>query len=133
MFVDGKNENLKGKTINAISWSVLLQSSSQLLNFIIGVFIARLLTPDDFGLVAMVLVFVSFSQLFADLGFAAALIQREKIENIHYISCFWLNVFIGLILSVTMFLASDYHASIVAAHADGRRADHGPLRAESSL
>ncbi|RPH22347.1 MAG: lipopolysaccharide biosynthesis protein [Alteromonadaceae bacterium TMED7] len=110
MFVDGKNENLKGKTINAISWSVLLQSSSQLLNFIIGVFIARLLTPDDFGLVAMVLVFVSFSQLFADLGFAAALIQREKIENIHYISCFWLNVFIGLILSVTMFLASDWVA-----------------------
>ncbi|OJF68812.1 polysaccharide transporter [Alteromonas sp. V450] len=102
--------SLKDSTINAVSWSVLLQSSSQVLNFTIGVFIARLLTPDDFGLVAMVLVFVSFSHLFADLGFASALIQKEKVNQIHYISCFWLNVAIGLLLSLLMFAASDWVA-----------------------
>lgn len=104
--MSAKEDNLKDNTIKALGWSGFLQSFSQALSFVIGIFIARLLTPDDFGLVAMVMVFVAFSQLFSDLGFSAALIQRKGVRAIHYISCFWFNSFIGLCLTLIMFTAS---------------------------
>jgi len=107
-----KNKDwLRQKTISGIGWTILAKIGKQLLQFFITIILARLLTPKDFGLVGMVIVFTGFATLFGELGFGAALIQKEKLEERHYSSIFWLNLLAGLILTVIIIAV----APIVAA------------------
>ena len=70
-------ESLKQKTIAGVSWSFVEQVLTRGVNFVIGIILARLLSPTDYGLVGMLAVFLAISQLFIDGGLASALI-REK-------------------------------------------------------
>lgn len=90
-----------------MAWSGPSRLLSQVFTFCSGLLLARLLTPDDFGLVAMVLVFSAFSQLLVDFGLAAALIQRRDISPIHYSTSYWFSVLLGVILALMMILASE--------------------------
>ncbi|NLE44026.1 MAG: MOP flippase family protein, partial [Chloroflexi bacterium] len=92
--------SVKQQTITGIAWSTIARVAQQGLQFLISVALARLLTPQDFGLVAMTAVFTGFAALFNELGFGAALIQHERIEERHLSSVFWLNVLAGFILMV---------------------------------
>ncbi len=91
--------NIKQQTISGLEWSAGAQIAKQGLQFIISVILIRLLTPKDFGLIGMIMVFTGFAGLFSELGFGAALIQRKEIEERHLSSIFWLNVATGLILT----------------------------------
>ena len=79
--------------------------------FIISVILARLLTPADFGLIGMVVIFTGFAALFNELGFGAALIQKEPVVERHYTSVFWLNVGFGFMLMLIMIAAAPWIAS----------------------
>jgi len=103
---DKANSSFKSKAVSAMAWSAGLQTASQVLNFILGIYLARLLTPTDFGLVAMVLVFVSFSELLTNFGLSSAIIQKQNITQSHYYSAYWFSAALGAILSVLMFFAS---------------------------
>jgi PST family polysaccharide transporter len=92
----GHHEDLPGKTIWGLAWSLGTQLLRQGSQFLITVFLSRLLTPRQFGLVAMVVVFSGFASLFNDLGFGPALVQRKAVEDRHYCSVFWLNVLFGI-------------------------------------
>ena len=98
--------DFKKKTISGISWSVMSRLSVQGLNFVIGVILARLLSPDDYGLIGMVLVFVGFANVFLDLGFGSALIQKQNATSEHYSSIFWINIGVGLILMLLFMILS---------------------------
>lgn len=76
-----------------------------MLAFIIGVILARLLTPGAYGLVGMVLVFSGFANIFTDLGFGAALIQKKDVTEAHCSTVFWLNVISGAIMML-LFMAA---------------------------
>ena len=91
--------HLARQTVSGLGWTLGAQFLRQGSQFLIAVFLARLLTPREFGLVAMVTVFSGFASLFNDLGFGPALIQRQVIEERHYCSVFWLNVLFGIILA----------------------------------
>ena len=91
--------SLKRKSAIAIAWDfggLLLNRGS---GFIISIFLARLLSPEEFGLVGMAMVFIAISQVFIDVGFASALIQRKENSNLAYSSVFYFNLFSGLILT----------------------------------
>lgn len=90
--------DIKQQTISGVGWSAGARIAKQILQFIISVILARLLTPEDFGLVGMIAVFTGFAALFGELGFGAALIQRQDVEEQHYSSIFWLNLLSGFIL-----------------------------------
>ncbi|TXB63697.1 lipopolysaccharide biosynthesis protein [Vicingus serpentipes] len=97
-----------------ILWDFIGKFFKQGIGFIISIFLARLLTPEDFGLVGMVMAFVAIAQIFVDMGFGTALVQREKVEEIHFSSVFWLNISIALIITLTFFwgaelIADFYH------------------------
>lgn len=70
--------------------------------FVIGVILARLLSPRDFGLIAMITVITSFVNIFAELGFSAALVQKQDVRQEHLSSVFWLNLGAGLLLTITL-------------------------------
>jgi PST family polysaccharide transporter len=95
-------ESLRERVIIGIGWTTLNRISQQGLKFAISVLLARLLTPEAFGLVGMIVVFTGFASLFADAGFGAALVQREKIEERHLSSVFWLQAGLGILLTLML-------------------------------
>lgn len=101
---------LKTKTIQGIGWAGTSRSIRILLQFGINIILARLLTPNDYGLLAMVVVFTSFVALFQDLGLSAALIQRSDISEEYLSSCFWVNVCFGFILTVLLAISAPFIA-----------------------
>src|SRR3990170_3788331 len=86
---------LRQKTVSGVGWSAGTQILVQGTRFLIAVVLARILPPADFGLMAMIMVFTGFAGLFIDMGFGSALIQRDRIEERHCSSVFWLNLVFG--------------------------------------
>ena len=103
--------NLRDKAITGLSWSIAAKLITLFLRFVISVFLARLLTPVDFGLLGMILVVTGFADLFSELGFEAALIQRKSIEERHLSTIFWVNIATGLFLSCTIAIIAPHIAA----------------------
>ena len=103
--------SLKQKTISGIGWSAVGGFFLQVMQFVILVVLARLLSPEDFGLLGMVLVFTGIATLFSELGFGAALVQKTELEERHLSSVFWLNLAVGLILTILVYMSAPWVAS----------------------
>ena len=104
--------NIKQKTIQGIFWSGIQNWGSQAGSFIVFLVLARLLTPDAFGLVALANVFINFMQKFLDQGFAQALIQHQDIEDRHINSAFWTQIFISIVLTTISFISASSIANV---------------------
>ncbi len=102
---------LKRKAAKGFVWDLLGVFSQNGISFFISIFLARLLSPAEFGLVGMAMVFISLAQVFMDMGFASALIQKKEENERIYSSVFFLNIFVGLLLSVAVF----FSAGLIAA------------------
>ena len=100
-------KDLKKKTIAGLGWSSAGNLINQVIKFVISIFLARILMPEDFGLMAMVIVFTSLAQVFMSFGFGSALIQDKKTTQLDFSSIFFLNVGIGFTLFIITFLFSD--------------------------
>ena len=98
--------NLKERTIKNLTWSFGTRFFQQITQFAITAILARLLSPDIFGLLGMVTVFTGFATIFGELGISAALIQKEECSDKHYSTAFFLNVGSGILLSIFFILLS---------------------------
>ena len=99
-----KNPTLLSRSINAAKWNYLGNGARVLLQFAIGVLLARLLGPEAFGLVAIAWLMIGIGKLFADFGFSAALIQRSDLTERDIGFIFTIQVALGAALSVACFL-----------------------------
>lgn len=106
------NETLKSKALGAVAWSAAEQLSSQGVRFVIGIMLARLLLPAEFGLLGMLGVFLGVAQVFANCGFGQALIQRQDATRLDESSVFYVNVFLGLLAAVCLILAAPWIARL---------------------
>lgn len=97
-------DNLKQKMLTALTWTTIDRFGQQIVQFIIGLVLARLLTPDDYGLIGMVMVFVALSNTLVDGGFGQALIRKEKPDQKDYSTIFFLNFGISIIIYVVLFV-----------------------------
>jgi teichuronic acid exporter len=97
---------LKTDGIRAFAWHFFGRIGAQGIAFIVSIFLARLLEPAEFGLVAMVSVIIAIAQVFTNVGLAAALIQRRRVLPVHYSSVFYFNLSIGALLTLLVFLAA---------------------------
>jgi O-antigen/teichoic acid export membrane protein len=93
------NENLRAKTINALTWSFLESVVMRGLQFVTGIILARLLFPEQFGLIGMLVIFMALARTLSESGFGLALIQKRDITHTDICSIFYLNVFVGVILA----------------------------------
>lgn len=96
-------DSLKAKSIKAFTWDFLGSLVNQIIGFLVSVILARLLTPEEFGLIGMVLVFTAVAQVFMDMGFGTAIVQSNTVKESVYSSVFWLNLLIGLFLTLCLF------------------------------
>lgn len=101
-----EQESHKQKTISGISWNVLNQIISQGTNIGIGILLARLLGPKAFGLVGMITVFTGFLNVFSNFGLGSALIQKKNINSVDKSTVFWVNLGVGVLLCLTLFVSS---------------------------
>lgn len=97
---------IKQQTISGIGWSAGASIAGQILDLAISIILARLLTPEAFGLVGMTAVFTGFVAIFGDMGFSSALIQRRVVEDRHLSSIFWLNIAFGILLTTITIAAA---------------------------
>lgn len=88
----------------AFKWSAINNAGVMVLQIIIGIILARLLKPGDFGLLAMVTVFTSFMKLFVDSGLGAYIIYKDNLDNKDLSTAFWINVLGGGLLSLLLFI-----------------------------
>ena len=71
-------ESIKGKAISGMVWTGIEKVSTIFVQFILGIIIARILMPSDYGIIGMLTIFIGIAQTFLDSGFASALIQKKK-------------------------------------------------------
>lgn len=84
-------------------WSTIERLSVQLVSFILTIVLARLLTPSEYGTIGLLVVFISFSQVFIDSGFSKALIQKQNRTDDDISTVFYFNLFIAIICYVTLY------------------------------
>jgi O-antigen/teichoic acid export membrane protein len=94
----------KAEIISSLIWKFLERIGTQGINFIVQIILARLLDPEDFGLVSVITIFVSFANILVQSGFNTSLIQKSKIKEIDYSTVFYFSFFIAAILYVLLFL-----------------------------
>lgn len=99
-----------------ILWSAIDRFGVVLLQFVINLVLARLLTPDDFGLVGMILIFVVVSQTLIDSGFGSALIQKLNPTQTDYSTVFWWNLLFSILLYAIIHLIASGVASFFHNH-----------------
>ena len=87
-------------------WSAAERFGNQIIQFIIGLILARLLVPEDYGLIGMLLVFISVAQVFVDGGFSAALIRKSDPSEEDYSTVFWFNLVVALFIYLIVFFCS---------------------------
>lgn len=99
------------KTIRGINWSFANQFVNQVVNIFISLILARILSPKEFGLIAMVVVFTGFATVISDFSIGTAIIHRKDVTQKELSSVFWLNVVIGIALSFVFIGLSSYIAA----------------------
>ncbi len=102
---------LKSKTISGIKWSAIDRFTSSAVQFVIGIIIARLLQPSDYGLIGMLAIFIALSQTIIDGGFSQALMQKKDTNPQDYSTVFILNITISFFLYVILYITSPFIAT----------------------
>ena len=104
-------ENLRDKTVKGVAWSFAERFSVQGVTFLLELIIARLVGPENYGLIAMLAIFMAVSQVFIDGGFSSALIQRQDRNEKDFSTVFYINVGISVITYLLLFFAAPWIAS----------------------
>jgi len=100
------SESLKTKTVNGLKWSAIERFSAQGVQFVIQIILARLLLPSDYGIIAMLTIFIAISQTFVDSGFSNALIRKLDRNEDDNTTAFLFNIGVGFIFYGILFFCS---------------------------
>ena len=87
-----------GNIVNSVKWSSIDRLAVQAIQFILSMVIARQLLPSDYGVVAMLSIFINIAQVFIDSGFSQALIQKQNRTQKDYSTVFYFNIVVGFAL-----------------------------------
>ena len=87
--------SLKEKTAKGLFWGGIGNGAMQLLNLVFGIFLARLLSTTDYGMVAVLTIFSAMAGIFSESGFILALVNKKEVKHEEYNSVFWFNISIG--------------------------------------
>ena len=101
---------LKDKTVKGVIWSSIDRFTTQGISFVFSMLIARMLLPSDYGVIAMLGIFMAVSQCFIDSGFGAALIRKKDRTETDFCTVFYFNIVVSCLFYGLLWLASPYIA-----------------------
>ena len=103
-------ESLRGKTVKGVGWSFIDSFAGQGITFLVGIVLARLLTPEEYGLIGIITIFIAVFNSIVDSGFSNALIRKNDAKEIDYNTVFIAN----MVVSVVLFFVLFFSASLIA-------------------
>ena len=103
--------NMQAKTISNLIWKYSERCGAQIIQFIVQIILARLLTPSDYGIIGLITVFITISLVFAQSGLGQALVQRKHIDNEEFSTVFYFSMIFSVILYGILFLCAPIIAS----------------------
>ena len=98
--------SLQKKTISGLIWTFSQQFSVQIINFVVSIILARLLMPEEFGLIAMITIFIGIGNVLIDNGLASSLIRTEKVDQRDLSTVFWVNVGASIVIYCVIFVCA---------------------------
>ena len=105
------SDSLKDSAIKGVIWSGIERFSVQGIQFILSLVIARQLLPSDYGMIAMLSIFMAIAQSFVDSGFSNALIQKQGRTDVDYSTVFYFNIGVAAVIYIIFYFISPYIAS----------------------
>ncbi|MCG2590788.1 lipopolysaccharide biosynthesis protein [Rhodohalobacter sulfatireducens] len=99
-------DSLKAKATSGILWNGLEKFSGKIVQLIVGIILARILLPEDFGLIAMLSIFIAISQTFVDSGMGSGLIQKQKRTDVDFSTVFVFNLVVSFCLYAILFVTA---------------------------
>lgn len=112
-------ESLQKKTLSGVIWSFTENFMLQIIQFVIGIFMARILTPGDYGMVGMLSIFMAVSQSLINSGFSNALTRKIDRTEVDFSTVFYFNIVVGILLYLIIFfsaplIADFYHTPLLS-------------------
>lgn len=92
--------------MSGMMWGFISQFSMRFVTFVVGIILARLLSPSDYGLIAMTAIFTEISSIIVDSGFSTAIIRKKERTEMDYSTVFIMNVLISIVVCVLLFVCS---------------------------
>lgn len=96
--------------ISNVIWKFAERVIAQLVSLSVSILLARLLLPEHYGVVSMVMVFISFANVFVSDGIPTALIQKKDADLVDFSSVFYFNLFLSLLIYISLFIAAPFIA-----------------------
>ncbi len=103
-------DSIKNRAVTGFIWRFFQNAGTQIISFIISIVLARLLTPSDYGVIAMITVFTNVAMVFINTGFSSAIIQKKELNDIDKSTMFYAGVMLSLVLYAILFFAAPYIA-----------------------
>lgn len=102
--------DIKRQVLGGMAWSIFDKMGSQGLNFIVGLILARLLVPAEYGIVALTSIFMAISSVLVDAGFGTALVQKKDADDLDYCTVMYSSIVIGFVIYVVLFAIAPFAA-----------------------
>lgn len=105
------SDSVKHQAVKGVMWSAIERFSVQGIHFVLTIIIARLILPSEYGLIAMLSIFLAIAQTFVDSGFSNALIQKKDRTEVDFSTIFYFNIFIAFVAYGVLFVSAPSIAS----------------------
>ena len=105
------SQHTKSNILSSLFWKLMERGGTQGIQFIVQIILARLLAPEQFGTIAIVMVFINLAQVFVQSGFNTSLVQKKDADEDDFSSVFYMSLGIAGILYVIMYISAPYIAS----------------------
>lgn len=99
---------MKNKIFSGFFWKFNEQISSQIVTFILSIVLARILTPKDYGIVALINVFITLADVFVTSGFGSALIQKRDADDVDFSTMFYISEIFSIVIYLILFFIAPY-------------------------
>lgn len=103
-----EESSLKQKAINGVKWTFLDQAGSLGISFVVGIILARLLQPAEYGLLGMVTVFTAIATVFTDSGFGQAMVRKMDLTEEDKLTAFWFSCGMGILVYIALFISAPW-------------------------
>ena len=98
--------SLRKKTIKGVLWNSFEMFGGKIIQIVITIILARMLSPEDFGVIGLLVIFTELSKIILDSGFSQALIRKQDVDQADFTSVFYFNIFIGIVVYILLYFLS---------------------------
>lgn len=104
--------NKKNSSMEGMVWTFAERICAQLVSTVVGIILARLLAPNDYGIISIVMIFITICNVFVTRGFGTTLVQKKDADDLDYNTAFYMSTCLGIILYLILFMSAPLIAEI---------------------